>query len=293
MRDERRNYAVVGVFVIAMLAGLLVWIAVLTGRTGATDPYYILYDNVLGLGAGTQVYFEGYSVGRIEDIAPVRADGRQRFRVDVSVRRGWRIPEDSVAEITASGLLSAVIVDIRAGSSERFLEPGSTIRSIEAGNLFATLSSVAGELGDLAEKSLRPLLDSLAEGAPNIVSNLEDFTGVLQRSSDRIDRILRSVESVASNFDSVSAELVGTQAQLDGALRSLNAFLEENEGDVSHAIGDLHDSLESVARHVDAITHNLEATSRNMNEFSRQIRRNPGVLIRGRSLGDAGAEASP
>ncbi len=39
MRDERRNYLVVGAFVLAMFAALLVWIAVLSGRTGVTDSY--------------------------------------------------------------------------------------------------------------------------------------------------------------------------------------------------------------------------------------------------------------
>ena len=55
MRDDQRNYAVVGAFVIAMIAGLVIWIAVLAGRTGATDDYHVHFANVMGLSDGTQV----------------------------------------------------------------------------------------------------------------------------------------------------------------------------------------------------------------------------------------------
>jgi phospholipid/cholesterol/gamma-HCH transport system substrate-binding protein len=37
---------------------------------------------------------------------------------------------------------------------------------------------------------------------------------------------------------------------------------------------------------MDAISSNLESTSRNLDEFSRQVRENPGVLLRGRDGAD-------
>jgi len=55
MRDDQRNYILVGVFVIAMITGLLVWLALLSGRTSATESYYLRYTNVLGLSEGTQI----------------------------------------------------------------------------------------------------------------------------------------------------------------------------------------------------------------------------------------------
>jgi phospholipid/cholesterol/gamma-HCH transport system substrate-binding protein len=297
MRDERRNYVIVGAFVLAMGAALLVWLAVLSGRTGATDPYFILYRNVMGLSVGTQVLYEGYPLGLIEEISPAEAarGTESRFRVDVSLQRGWRIPEDSVASITASGLLSAVVIDIDAGTSDRTLEPGSAIRGVEAASVFSAVASVAGDFHDLTENNLKPLLESLSQGAPEIVENLEQFTAdlavTLERinqvmgpeNADRIDRILANAESTSHNFDAVSADLRETREELDRLLRKANAIVEKNEPTIEHSIVDLHESLEAVVRHIDDITRNLEATTRNLNEFSRQIRQNPGVLIRGRS----------
>jgi phospholipid/cholesterol/gamma-HCH transport system substrate-binding protein len=41
-----------------------------------------------------------------------------------------------------------------------------------------------------------------------------------------------------------------------------------------------------VARHIDAIAADLERSSRNLAEFTRQVRENPGVIVRGRERGD-------
>lgn len=298
MKDDQRNYIVVGIFVIAMLAGLIAWIALLSGRTGATDDYYILYDNVGGLAEGTQILYQGYPVGMIEEISLVEVDGRQCFRVDVSVKRGWEIPEDSVAEVTASGLLSAVVVEIHSGESETPLEPGSRIGSVEPANVFAVMSTVIAELGDLARNSVKPLIDSIAAGTPDILDQVGAFTTELNATLDRIkavlnpentrrmQQILLNLETTSNNVADASGGLRRTQTRLDEVLVTVGELLDEDEGEVGLALVDLQHSLESVARHIEAINDNLEATMRNMNEFSRQIRENPGLIIRGRSAGE-------
>jgi phospholipid/cholesterol/gamma-HCH transport system substrate-binding protein len=297
MRDDQRNYVIVGTFVIAVTVGLVVWIAVLAGRTGATDDYHAHFANVMGLSSGTQVLYQGYPVGMIEDIRPAVREGRQVFRLDLSVERGWPIPEDSVATITASGFLSAVVVNVQAGASAALLEPGSEISSVEAPDLFAAMSSVAEDMGELIEGSLKPILDALGEGGPEIIADLEAFTAKLNETLAKIDGFLseenaRRIEDTLENLDStsvsfaaVSGELEQTRFRVDKLLDSVNGMVEENRRPVGQAVVDLHESLESVSRHIEAIAYHLEVTTRNMNEFSRQIRENPGVIIRGRASG--------
>ena len=84
MNYDKLNYVIVGGFVLAMLAGLIVALAMLTGRTGATDAYYVVYRNVTGIKFGTQV----------EEVVPEPSAGGMRFRVDFSVKEGWQIPEE-------------------------------------------------------------------------------------------------------------------------------------------------------------------------------------------------------
>ena len=161
MRTGKFSYFAVGLFVISMLAVLIVAIALLTGRTGATDAYFTTYRNVTGIKFGTQVLYEGYPVGQVERVTPQPEQGRMRFRVDFTVTEGWRIPNDSVAEIAAPGLLSAITVSIRAGKSATPLVPGAQVTGQERSDIFSVVSSVASDFGDLSETSLKPLLANL------------------------------------------------------------------------------------------------------------------------------------
>jgi phospholipid/cholesterol/gamma-HCH transport system substrate-binding protein len=207
-----------------------------------------------------------------------------------------------VAEITASGLLSAVVIDIRSGSSDRYLEPGSRIQGAEAANVFAVASTAAGELTDLMRDTIRPLLESVEEETPEILAQVEALAADLGRAvermnallspanTERVTRTVRNVESASANFSSVSQDLIDTQRRLDELLVDLRQMLGRRDGELGQAVHDLHDSLESVARHIDAINDNLETTTRNLSEFSEKIRRNPAALIRGQATEADGPE---
>lgn len=297
MRDDRRNYVIVGTFVLAMVAALIVWIALVSGRTGATDPYYIVFQNVRGLKEGVEILFEGYPVGLIESIQPLE-DG-EGFRVDVSVRRGWPIPDDSAAAISA-GLFAASVIDIAGGESPRSLEPGARIPSSEGGDPLASVGSLATEVSSLVREQIAPLLEDVRADLPEIVANVRSVTteakttvdrlnGLLARqNTQRIENILVNLDEATTEANSIVGELGTTRANIDGVVQKMDRLLEEDQGDLAVAVADLRYSLATLTRHIDAISANLEAATRNMNEFSRQVRDNPGVLLRGRDGGGDG-----
>ena len=294
MKDDQRNYIVVGVFVLAASAILLLWIAKLTGRTGPTDSYFAVYDNVMGLQSGTQILFEGYPIGFIDGIEPIEHDGRQHFRVDVSVRKDWSIPTDSLARITAPGLLSAFAIDIEGGESESNLAPGDRIRGVPA---FAVLDMVA-QLNDLLSEKIEPWLTEMASGTLSISANLESFTADLGETMKRvdalmdkgnvarIDRILVNLEATSTEASSIITDLGDTRRNIDQLITNVDRAVELNRGDLTQAITDARFTLEALSRYVESIVYNLDVTMRNMNEFSQQVRENPGVLVRGRNAED-------
>ncbi len=294
MRDERRSYVLVGAFVVVVVAALVVWLAVLSGSGFAASRYYVVYDNVLGLGEGTQILYEGFPIGQVAGIEPLEREGERAFRVELGIRRDWKLPEDSVAAVAAPGLLSAVVIDIEGGSSPVVLEPESELRGREAASVFAAVNEVAAELTQISEQSLKPLLEALGKGTPEIVANVEDFTRALNVTLERIDallspgnvqridRILVNLEATSSGFAAVAGDLSRTRAEIDQLLRTVDGLLDRDQGEIGPAITDLHDSLEAVARRIDAISTNLEHSTRDLSEFSRQIRENPGLLVRGR-----------
>jgi phospholipid/cholesterol/gamma-HCH transport system substrate-binding protein len=301
MKASRINYFAVGLFVIASIVGLVVAIAVLSGRTGATDPYYAIYRNVTGVKFGTQVMYEGYPIGQVETVTPVPEAGRMTFRVDFAVRQGWRIPEDSVATIAAPGLLAAITISIQAGKSETALKPGGRVKSQEAANIMAVVSSVAGDLGQLAEQSVKPLLANLNKVVTEVLAILEkDGKGLVRNAAAMIEDINTRVPIIAGNIqdftdrmkknsEEISAllspenreKLERTIASLDKAAQDLDQLAALSRGVVADNRADIRYVIESVTRHVDSINQNLEGAARNMFEFSRQIRQNPGLLMGG------------
>ncbi len=294
MREDARIYVVVGVFVIAMVVSLIVWITLVSGRTGATDSYRIVYDNVLGLKTGVEILYEGYPVGHIESIRPIDRDGRRRYELEVSVQHGWPVPDDSVATIRAPGLLAAFVIDIRGGESTRPLPPGSEIVGVGATDVLETVNKLAGGVDGILEQSVRPLLESIAEGVPRVLTSADDIAAELRQAAanvsamlsdanvDRVSNVLGNLESTSGGLDTLIADLAGTRGQLDGVVAKMNLLMDRETGELHAAIAELNYTLQAVSRHIDAITINLETTSRNAGEFSRQIRDDPSVLLRGR-----------
>jgi len=290
-----------------MLSMLIVWLTVLSGTTKATTDYYMEFDNVIGLSPGGQILFEGYPVGEIDEIIFTRRPEASVYRLNLTIRQDWDIPEDSLAVMTQASLLSAVVIDIQAGTSQRMLMPGEQISSLGSTNMMTAMSSVATKFGHLADINLKPLLENLSGGtdslatlsqdAPIILDNVKTFTKqlttattrlnhILDQSGGQIESILGKAELASGNISTLTTDFHQTRKQLDTLLLSMRRIVSNNSGEIDHSIGDLHHALEVVASHVQEISSNLEATTRNMNELSTELRRNPGLLVRDREFSD-------
>lgn len=293
MKNDQRNYIVVGVFVIGMIAGLILWIALLSGATGATEIYRTRYDSVLGLSAGgTQVFFNGFQIGKIESIERAEDGAEKMFVLDLSVKKGWKVPDDSQAEITAAGLLSTNVVNIKRGSSTTYLEPGDEIRSVEAGNLMAELSDTAAGLNQFMKTTLKPQIETIVEG---LRGTMDQVNALLSpQNTGRVTTILGNLEDVSEEVQGLTDGLGSTREKLDrtigkvgNVIDQVDQLIESNKNDLGASVTDLHESLEALSRHIEAIATNLEATTRNMNEFSQQIREDPSVILRRREPASA------
>ena len=66
MKRDTVNYTLVGAVVLAALVLLLVGLALITGRSGATSGYVVRYRNVTGLRYGAPIFYQGYRIGESE-----------------------------------------------------------------------------------------------------------------------------------------------------------------------------------------------------------------------------------
>ena len=300
MYKQKINYVLIGFFVTTMLSAGVGAIALLAGRTGPVDRYFIVLDNVADVKFGTQVRYEGYPVGQVEEITPVVEGAGMEFRVGISIQPGWRVPSDSIARIGSSSFLAAKTIDIDSGDSQVAVALGERIASAPPSDIFATITTIAGEISELNRRNLTPLLEtlqSLAEtvqgGAPRILDELVAFTESLNESIEPLQQILaqRNVKAVQSsilnmeeatgNLAAISRNLTRTMVKVDNLAGNIDALIENNKDNVDQSLKDIQYTVSAVSATVDSVVHNLEGTTRNMNEFSRMIRQNPGLLLDG------------
>ena len=294
MKRDNINYLAVGSFVLAMGVVLLYGLYRITGQSGKGDEYVTHFGNVAGIKVGSVVTFEGYEVGNVATIAPVTHEGRTRYRVDLNLRKPVRIPADSRAMIAAPGLLSAPLVEIKEGNSKESLAVGGEIRGVAGSNLMESMATLAGQLSEVTETGVKPLLaqigkrvDSLGSSMEkNLPPAMEDLRGTMARLNSTATRVealfndgnRKRWESLLGNADEASSSALKLSRELQSVTKEVNELVRDSHRIVKGSGQELEASL----RRADSVLYQLESAGRHLNEFSRQIRENPASLINGR-----------
>lgn len=305
MLNKNMNYGILGVFVIGMLAIAIGSTIVLSGRGGSHDRYVVLFDNVADIKFGTQVRYEGYPVGQVEDIRPVSKDGAMVFELDVSVLEGWKIPSDSVASIGSSTFLGAKTVDIRRGKAAKPLTPGAQISSAPTADMFAAMASIAGDFGDLSKNSLRPMVErmsglvanvdgliandlaqfvksinTLAAGlqgeVPQIANQLLTFTERLNKTLGSVQTVLsdqnvEGVNHVVSNVEQVSQNFVAISGTLDNTVGQINGIVANVDRLVANSEGQVNVALKDTQYVLQSLARNIDNFNHNISGTARNM----------------------
>lgn len=311
MRRDSINYLAVGSIVLLALGLFLYALFRLTGSVGENTPYVVHYANITGLSDGTPVTYEGYKIGSVGMIEPIREQGQTRYRLTLLLRDGWPIPTDSVARIRSEGLLADTVINISEGTSDTLLEPGGTLAGGLTVDMFSAMNSMANNVNELLETEFKKLLENLDgrvsaigeqfdEKLPPLLDSVDRLLATLQAAADRLphffdeeteqrfDRIMNNGVELSDQLLAFTNGLGKTRAAADALVRESRATVNENRDDIRRATVALRDALEQLAADTDAILQNLDGASRNMNEFSRQIRQNPGLLLNSRPARETG-----
>tara|TARA_B100000315_G_scaffold154810_2_gene143335 strand:+ start:2515 stop:3513 length:999 start_codon:yes stop_codon:yes gene_type:complete len=305
VKNNKANYLIVGIFVLAVIVGIVTAVALLTGRTGATDDYYAIYDNVTGVEFGTRVLYEGFPIGQVEQVKPVQENSRVRFRIDLSVTENWQIPADTVAEIASSGLLAAVTINLRAGKATTNLKPGNQIISAESANVMAAVSDLAKDISALAESDIKPLLANmnktiggfgelldakgkaliedvrlligdLSEQTPEIIDNIARFSKKLNDSADQFSKVLNpenveALDSIIANMELTTSNLAKLTVEFSKTQKSLDALMGNVGTVISDNRLDVDRSIVDLRHTVETISRHINAINQNMEGASRNM----------------------
>ena len=305
MRHQGLNYAVVGGFVLAMLAAALGAVVALSGGATSRDRYVVVFDNIADVKFGTQVRYEGYPVGQVEAIEPIMEEGATVFRLDVSVEEGFVIPADSIARVHASQFLAAKTVEIQRGTAAAALAPGDRIASAAPADMFSAMAGVAGQVGDLSREGLQPLLERLTALVDNANHLLDDdvapmigslnavaqdtrgrvpeITGELHAFMQELNVTLASVQQLLSernvsevqqtveNVNTASQDLVAISQTVQGTLTQLDGIVTSLQNVVDQNQGNVNAALDDTRYILRSIAQNIDSINHNLAGTTRNM----------------------
>ncbi|MGH8090036.1 MAG: MlaD family protein [Rudaea sp.] len=295
MKRDSINYVLVGAAVLAAGVLLLVALAMITGRGGATTAYFTHYRNVTGLRYGAPVFYQGYRIGQVGAIVPERDAQGTRYKIELDVRRDWPIPKDSIARLTATGLLADVAVGIGEGKDRAMAAPGAELAGAENADIFSAMNELAGQITQLTRGQISPLIQTLSKrvdsitgaidkGTPDIVEQSRKLLTQLNSASASLNDVLKpdnraALGAILANTQQMTAQLHDTQQKLDDALGQLDSIARENRPGIRDSVADLRAVLEALSGRIDSISQHLQTASRNFDEFSREVRKNPNRIL--------------
>ncbi len=220
----------IGIFAVAMLGAAWAGIRFLSGFDifSRNAEYYAAYDQINGVQNASPVMMKGVKIGSVTGIAfdPARSD---KVLLQLTIKRQYRIPEDSEAKIFSNGLMGNKAIEIIYGTSTDYLRSGDTLRAGRDRDLM-----------DVAGSELDFFKQHFSKIATELTATLENLNGLLERNAGNIDGTLNHLNEISGDMASV---LNDRKADLQRSIAEFAKFaqmLGDNSPRVDSLIGNLN-----------------------------------------------------
>jgi len=175
------------------------------------------YPNVEGLVPSAPVYIKGYKAGKVTEVT--YDSDTEDFVVVCSVRKEFRIPEDSRMTIYSVDIMGGKGVRIDLGTSSDSAYDGDVLEaSFEAG----LMDGLSGSVEPLLAK-LTCTLDSLGQTVAKVNALLSD------ENRDNISSMLRHLDRTVAGMETLAVSVSGKSEDLESLISNLTAFSEKFE----------------------------------------------------------------
>lgn len=310
--ETRSNNVLVGGIVLAMIAALLGFTVWLSSQSGNGDKRYDIFftQAVDGLAKGSPVAFQGFPVGKIEQIAlePNRPD---RVRVRIAIDPSTPVLLGTAATIQGIGFTG--VSQVQLDGSVRGRQPitmngpyGVPVIPAKPGGFAAILSS-APELLDrvstLTERLAVTLNDRNQESLSGILENFQDISRSLAARSPEIAATLVETRE-AVRQSAVAAQKIGNLAestnglvQRDGRgltddaraavanLKQTTAVAQNSIRNLDAAISDARPGLQALSKQtipeVGLLVSDLRDTASSLSSVSKRLDQGGATAILG------------
>jgi len=300
MKDRGKTEVKVGIFVFLGLVALFfltVRLAQEAFTPKNTYKLYAVFDSVSGLIRGAKVEMAGVQIGKVGNI---ELTPQGKAKVELNIFRQYKVQEDAVAVVRTFGVLGDKFIEIRPGTSARFLPEGGMIAKTESP---VDLDQILASLGPTIE-GLKELLGT-KEGQENLkalVANFREASASIKSIAEKVEKgqgtlgklltdekLYRDLTTTAENLKILSAKLEkgeGTLGKLikdeelynhlkktSQSLEKIAKRLEKGEGTLGKLISD-----EELYRELKALSKDLRATSQSLHNIVAKIERGEGTL---------------
>ena len=207
--ETRAPYALVGLFVLAIIAAVFGFVYWLHNSGGLTERtvYRVRFENtVSGLLKGASVLFNGIRVGEVTDLR-LDADNPQLVIATIAVDGGTPVRADTKAGLDFQGLTGVPIVTLQGGSTP--LPPAQ--KSSQEPYVLVADPAAGQSMTNAARDALRRLdgiLTDNADALRSTINNLNTFSGALARNSDRLDVIIGGLERLVGGGSANATQVV-------------------------------------------------------------------------------------
>lgn len=220
----------IGIFAVAMIGVAWGGIRFLKGFDifGGNTEYYAAYDQINGVQSASPIMMKGVKIGTVTGLEfdPARSD---KVVLRLTIRRQYRIPEDSEAKIVSNGLMGGKAIEIAYGASPVFLHGGDTLRSGRDRDLM-----------DVAGSELDFVKQRLSQVTSDLTRTLDNVNRLLEANTENITGTLGNLNSLSGDLASLLAAEKQHLRTAIGGLSEFSEMLGDNAGRVDSIVGDLH-----------------------------------------------------
>lgn len=258
-----------------------------------TANYYVVYEKVGGLAESSPVEINGYKVGVVQSVRfldPLSG----RLLVELSVEKDFRLPVNTVAEITTASLIAGMKIQFVYGNGPGTYSSGDTIpgrlavsvlSKVESeflplkdkiSDLISAIDTVIGSINDIMDpkfkSDLRSGMASLSSTAKSIdeselkstLENVNKFTQMLAENSGKLTSTFSSLENIADTL--AAADIYNSVNNLKSSLEKA-AILMENLNNGQGTAGQLMTN--------DSLYTNLSNSLGSLNMLLQDLKANP------------------
>jgi phospholipid/cholesterol/gamma-HCH transport system substrate-binding protein len=286
--EEKVNFALVGVFVLVLSAGLIGGVLWLSSSKSYRASYEIYQtytkESVAGLNLNAPVRYRGVEIGRVRKIE-LAPNNVEEVLLTLAIEHGTPVKADTLAVLKTQGLTGLVFVELTGGSRDSpplSAQGKDEYPVIKSGpSLMVRLdSAVTSLLTNLnrSSESLNALMDegnrrAIKHALADLESSLGNTARTMEntaRLSGELPQLAQRMQRSADAFDHMTSELAHAATSASGTLDGAQQF-------TSTTLPELHQ-----------LVMELRVLTGSLRRLSGELEQNPSALLYGKPAAKRG-----